>query len=101
MKNRGADAILLNVLDPNREVNPQYSSYVVVTNAGRQYTGLITAETSSSLTIQDGHKTNVTLSRSEIDVIRNTGLSLMPEGLEKEIGRQGMVDLIAYLMTVE
>jgi cytochrome c553 len=32
---RGLQAVLLNVLDPNREVKPQFLSYVVVTDTGR------------------------------------------------------------------
>jgi putative membrane-bound dehydrogenase-like protein len=35
LQNRGAEAILLNVLDPNREVNPLYVNYILVTNEGR------------------------------------------------------------------
>jgi hypothetical protein len=30
----------------------------------------------------------------------NTGLSIMPEGLEKQIAKQEMADVIEYLMTV-
>jgi len=29
------------------------------------------------------------------------GLSIMPEGLEKQTGRQDMADLIEYLMSVK
>jgi len=49
MKARGPESILLNVLDPNREVNPQYLNYAVLTADGRQLTGLIAAETATSM----------------------------------------------------
>ena len=39
--------------------------------------------------------------RSEIDELINSRMSLMPEGLEKEIDKQDMADLIAYIMSVE
>ena len=35
--------------------------------------------------------------RARIEALSSTGLSLMPEGLEKEIPPQGMADLLAYL----
>jgi hypothetical protein len=35
--------------------------------------------------------------RSEIDDVRSTGRSLMPEGLEQTITLAEMADLIAYL----
>ena len=36
VRDRGLDAVLLNILDPNREVMPQYQSYhILVTTSGR------------------------------------------------------------------
>src|SRR5205823_6614862 len=52
MRDQGADAVLLNILDPNREVKPQFVSYVLVTDAGRTLTGMITSETATSLTLR-------------------------------------------------
>src|SRR5262249_17975921 len=39
IRDRGLDSVLLNILDPNREVKPQYQSYVAVTASGRILTG--------------------------------------------------------------
>jgi putative membrane-bound dehydrogenase-like protein len=101
LQNRGAEAILLNVLDPNREVNPQYVNYVVLTKDGRTFTGMIAAETATSVTLKRGDNQSDTILRIDIDRMRSTGLSLMPEGLEQQIDRQGMADLIAYLMSLK
>src|SRR4029077_8438987 len=35
IRDRGLDAVLLNILDPNREVAPQYLSYIVTTTNRR------------------------------------------------------------------
>jgi putative heme-binding domain-containing protein len=35
--------------------------------------------------------------RDRIDAISSTGISLMPEGLEKGLSQQDMADLIAFL----
>jgi putative heme-binding domain-containing protein len=98
LQNRGAETILLNVLDPNREVNPQYMNYVVTTKDGRQFTGMVAAETATSVTLRRGEDLSDTILRIDIDRMRSTGLSLMPEGLEQQVDRQGMADLIAYLL---
>ena len=45
------EAILVNVLDPNREVNPQFVNYVLITHDGRSFTGMITGETANSVTL--------------------------------------------------
>ena len=43
-----------------------------------------------------------TVARTEIEKLRSTGLSLMPEGLERQVvDPQQMADLIAYLMTAK
>src|SRR5262249_14700956 len=52
IRDRGRDAVLLNILDPNREVTPQFLSYVLVTTSGRVLTGMIAIETANSLTIR-------------------------------------------------
>ena len=100
VRDRGLDAVLLNILDPNREVMPQYLSYVLVTTSGRVVTGMIAAETANSLTISkpDGGEENVL--RLDIDELRSTGQSFMPEGLEKQIDVPAMADLLAYLNSV-
>ncbi len=101
MKNRGAESILLNVLDPNREVNPQFVNYLVQTDAGRALTGMIAAENANSITLKRAeNKTDIVL-REEIDVLESSGLSIMPEGMEKQISPQAMADLIAYLLSVK
>lgn len=100
IRNRGNEAILLNILDPNREVLPQFLTYVLVTDAGRSITGLIASETANSITIRRPDGASETVLRVNIDELRSTGLSFMPEGLEKQINLQGMADLIAYLNSI-
>ncbi|MCC9607934.1 c-type cytochrome [Blastopirellula sp. JC732] len=98
MKNRGAEAILTNVLNPNLEVNPQYMSYVCLTTDGRALTGIISNETATSITLLQGENKSETILRIDIDELRSTGQSLMPQDLEKQIDRQAMADLLRYLL---
>ena len=99
--NRGPETILLAVLDPNREVNPSYLNYIVITDAGRSLTGMITAETATSVTLKRAEGESDTVLRTNIDELVNTGISIMPEGQEKLMTRQEFADVIAYLMAVE
>jgi hypothetical protein len=41
-----------------------------------------------------------TILRANIEELRSTGQSIMPEGLEKQLDPQAMADLIAYLLSV-
>ena len=101
LQNRGAEAILLNLLDPNREVNPQYVNYILVTTAGRSITGLVAAETATSVTLKRQENASDTVLRANIEELKSTGLSIMPEGLEKQLDQQAVADLIAYLLAVK
>jgi len=98
--NRGPETILLHVLDPNREVNPAYLNYVVLTDDGRSVSGMIVSETATSITLKRAEGATDIVQRVNIDELENTGVSIMPEGQEKLITKQEMADLIAYLMAL-
>jgi putative membrane-bound dehydrogenase-like protein len=100
IRDRGTAAVLLHILDPNREVKPQFLNYVIVLDSGRTITGMITAETSTSLTIRKADNTTETVLRVDIEELQSTGLSFMPEGLEKQIDTAGMADLLSYLNSI-
>ncbi len=89
------------MLDPNREVNPQFVDYIVETSDGRVLTGLLAAETATSVTLKQAGGTLKTVLRADIDRIRSSGLSLMPEGLEKSLDQQALADVIAYIMSIK
>jgi putative membrane-bound dehydrogenase-like protein len=101
VQNRGPEAILLAVLDPNRDVLPQYLNYVVITDDGLTATGMIETETATSLTLRRAEGESDTILRANIDEMANTGLSIMPEGLEEQVSKDDMADLIAYLMSLQ
>jgi putative membrane-bound dehydrogenase-like protein len=101
IKERGNATILLAILDPNREVLPKFLAYRVVTDAGRIITGMITAETATSITLRRADATSETVLRVNIEELESTGMSFMPEGLEAQIDVQGMADLLVYLNSVK
>lgn len=101
IKDRGVEAVLLNILDPNREVKPQYVTYLLVTIQGRTITGIIKAENANSITIARADGTSDTVLRLDIDELISSRLSFMPEGLEKQINQQEMADLLSYLYSIK
>ena len=101
IRNRGLPAVMLNILDPNREVKPKYLTYVLVDVKGRSTTGMITAENANSITLQKPDGTSTTILRTEMEVLQSTGLSFMPEGLEKQVNKQQMADLLSYLNALQ
>jgi putative heme-binding domain-containing protein len=97
IQHRSPEEILIHVLDPNREVSPDFLDYTVRLTDGRVLTGLIAAETDAGLTLRRAEKHEDAILRSEIDELTSSGKSLMPEGLEQKISPQEMADLLALL----
>lgn len=89
--------ILADILQPNRAIDANYVSYSAVTDDGRVLTGILSSETANSVTLKQPEGKTVTLLRSEIDELRSNGISLMPEGLEKNVPHQDMADLIGFI----
>ena len=63
-------------------------------------TGLIAAESAAALTLRRAENASDTVLRADIEELQSTGLSLMPEGLEKQLDKQAVADVIAFLMQV-
>ncbi|HEY1062229.1 MAG TPA: hypothetical protein VGE44_11120, partial [Daejeonella sp.] len=96
-KNQPADALLLHILVPNYEVLPAYQSISISTNDGRSFSGWLVSENENSLTLRTTFGTDESILRRNISSLSNSGLSLMPDGLEQSISKDEMVKLIAYL----
>lgn len=97
VQHRSPQEILIHVLDPSREVSPQFLDYAVRLTDGRVVTGMIASETDAGLTLRRAEKQEESILRSEIDEITSSGKSLMPDGMEQKIKLEEMADLIAYL----
>ncbi|MCI0457651.1 MAG: CehA/McbA family metallohydrolase [Gemmataceae bacterium] len=94
---RDPEALLTHILDPNQYVLPNYVQYVLVNKKGRVFTGMIAAQTATSVTLKREKDLSDTILRSDIEELNSTGKSLMPEGVEKDINKQEMADLLAFL----
>ncbi|MFM8477238.1 MAG: PVC-type heme-binding CxxCH protein, partial [Planctomycetaceae bacterium] len=94
---RARDALLYDILDPNRRVDPQFSEYVVVTTDGRILNGLLAAENAESVTLRQPEGREITVARGEIEELRATSKSLMPEGIERDVTVEQMADILAFL----
>lgn len=93
--------LLVAILDPNREAQQNFISYTVSTLDGQIYTGMIATESAGSLTLRRAEGKEDVILRNQIDQFTSSGLSLMPEGLEKEINPQQVADVIAFIKSLK
>jgi putative heme-binding domain-containing protein len=89
--------LLTDILQPNRAIDNNYVGYGVRLADGTVETGILTAETATSITLRQQGGKELVIPRSEIDELKSTGVSLMPEGLERQIPLADMADLIAFI----
>ena len=88
---------LVAILDPNAAIEPRFINYQIETKDGRSLSGVVKAETSTSLTLAQSGGLEEKILRNDIAEIKASGLSLMPEGLEQSMTPQELADLIAYV----
>ncbi len=99
MADKPIQTLLTAILDPNQAVEARYVNYTAMTKADREISGVITAETATSITLRSPGGNEEVILRSDLKELASSGLSLMPEGFEKSINPQDMADLIAYILT--
>ncbi|MEO6787591.1 MAG: c-type cytochrome, partial [Chthoniobacteraceae bacterium] len=97
VKTKGRDGLLTAILDPNKEVAPQFIAYTVETKDGQTFIGLIAKDDASGLTLKMIGGTEQTIPRSQIKGSSSSGQSLMPEGIEAGMDTQAMVDLLTFI----
>jgi len=91
------EALLSDILDPNRMVEARWMAYQIDTKDGRALTGLIAAETGAEVTLKSAGGYTEVIARSNIKEMKCLDISLMPTGLEGGINKEQMADLLAFL----
>ncbi len=94
---RPKETILIDVFDPSRQVTPEFVAYTLVTNDGQVLSGLVASETADSLTLRRAEGAEDFIRRNDLEALRSTGKSLMPEGLEENLTEQDVADLLSFL----
>jgi putative heme-binding domain-containing protein len=97
LTDRSPDALLISMLDPNREVKAAYLNYILATKDDQEFSGIVVNETATSVTIRRAGGEEDAVLRKNIKSLNSSALSMMPEGLESLIDEQQMADLIQYL----
>ena len=94
---RTDEALVESILNPNRAVEPKFQSYLVQTEDGRTLSGVIESEVAESLTLAHADGKRTTIRRDEIERIKGTGVSLMPEGFETTLTPEQLQSIVRYL----
>src|SRR5437764_4179638 len=91
------DQLLSNVFDPSLVIGAGYQATTIVTTAGQVHTGLVVEESPQRVVLKVQGGELKTIPRGDIDENNVSGVSMMPEGLERQLQPQEIADLFALL----
>jgi putative heme-binding domain-containing protein len=91
------EALLVSLLDPSRQVTPDYLSYTLTTSDGEILDGLVTSESASSVTLRRPNVPDIAVERKRIKDLKADGRSLMPDGLEQGLTLRDVADLLEFV----
>jgi putative heme-binding domain-containing protein len=98
INNKTKEELITSIVNPSYAIDPRFVNYIITTKDGRMHDGIIANETIWAITLRGGSEEgDETVLRKNIGAIRASSVSLMPDELEKSLGKQGLADVIAYL----
>jgi putative membrane-bound dehydrogenase-like protein len=90
------DYVLSNLIDPNAVIDPKYRLTKLVTNDGRLYSGFVIQHDDRSVVLRT-QETRIKLSMKDIEEMRTSKTSMMPEGMLRIYSDEQVRDLLLYL----
>ena len=92
------EQLLSNVFDPSLVIGAAYQATTVATTDGRVLTGLLAEKSPERVVLKlQGGKVETVPAPSQVEELKVSPLSLMPEDVEKQLKPQEIADLFAYL----
>lgn len=96
------DRIIDSILDPSKEIAPQFVQHTVETKAGDSYSGILVGQQSDgsyTLLMSDGR--GVVVPGTLVAAHQTSKVSLMPDELEQGLSVEEFRDLLAFLLSLK
>ncbi len=86
---RAPEFIMESILQPSKEIAPEYEAVAVATKDGRVITGLRVNETNFSIQLHEENGRFHSFLKRDLEEVKVMKKSLMPENLRRGVDRQG------------
>jgi uncharacterized repeat protein (TIGR03806 family) len=97
--NRGK--LLENLLEPSRTVDPKFAAWLIETDEGKVFVGLLVSRTDAKVVIRDTQNKKFTIATKNIEGMFPQRKSLMPERLLRDLTAQQAADLLEWLSSLK
>jgi putative membrane-bound dehydrogenase-like protein len=89
--------LLESIVYPSASFVRSFEPYVVKTKSDEDYNGVLKKDAPDEIILATGPSTEVRIARSDILDIRPSTVSVMPAGLDQQLTKQELADLVAFL----
>jgi putative heme-binding domain-containing protein len=96
---RSGRDLLEAILFPSASFARGFEPFTVATTDGRVHTGILNRDTSDAIVLVTPDRLEVSIPRGSIEEIEPGRLSIMPRGLDANLSRQELADLVAFLLS--
>jgi putative membrane-bound dehydrogenase-like protein len=94
----GVPLLVSNILDPSLVIGKDYQARLLLMQDGRSLTGLVVEDSPTRIVLKVAGDKREVAPKDQIEKMKTSDVSLMPEQLEKQMTPQEFRDLIAFLM---
>jgi len=97
--NHDREFLLGSIVDPSASVRKEYLTYELTTRDGRILAGVIADQSGGNITLATSTGERTLVPQNQVQSLRESALSLMPEDLVKPLKPQEFRDLFSYLQS--
>jgi len=94
---RSADDLLEAIVEPSASLVRSYEPVSVTTRDGEERLGILRRDDAQGVALVTGPSSTLQIDRADITAMAPSTVSLMPAGLDEQITRQELADLIEFL----
>lgn len=98
---RAGRDLLEAIVFPSATFARGYEPFLIRTKSGAVHDGLVARETPDAIYLFTAERVEKRIPRSSVEVIQQSKISIMPQGLDAQITREELRDLIAYLRSLQ
>lgn len=94
-------SLLESILYPSASFVQSYEPVKIITAEGKVYSGVLKQETAQGIVLALDAEKTIRIPHDEIEVRQNGTVSIMPQGLEKQLTPQQLADLLVFLKSAK
>ena len=98
---RAAEFIMESIVQPSKEIAPEFEAVAVATKEGKVITGLRINETNFNIQLREENGRFHSFLKRDLEEVKVMNKSLMPDNMADQLTVKELHDLFAFLMTLE